>query len=181
MNYILLISASVGGSRDRRSRCISGEPLPCWRLAPRPSSKRPRKRRRVIKKNKLLEVKEKFIHMKAEMEKQANARTMPRYSRPSRNSSNAEMQLSQQQQELQTQEKRDRRPCGANLDSQTPRTGREEETGARETPQVGSRASGAPLGYLGRRGLRSVSSSRSRRRPKRRLPRISTTSWTMPR
>ena len=29
----------------------------------------------VIKKNKLLEVKEKFIHMKAEMEKQANART----------------------------------------------------------------------------------------------------------
>ena len=70
----------------------------------------------VIKKNKLLEVKEKFIHMKAEMEKQANARNAKIQSAESK-LKQREMQLSQQQQELQ-RKKSETEAVRANLDSQ---------------------------------------------------------------
>lgn len=70
----------------------------------------------VIKKNKLLEVKEKFIHMKAEMEKQANARNAKIQSAESK-LKQREMQLSQQQQELQ-RKKSETEAVRANLDNQ---------------------------------------------------------------
>ena len=70
----------------------------------------------VIKKNKLLEVKEKFIHMKAEMEKQANARNAKIQSAESK-LKQREMQLSQQQQELQ-RKKSETEAVHANLDNQ---------------------------------------------------------------
>ena len=54
----------------------------------------------VIKKNKLLEVKEKFLHLKADMEKQANARNAKLQSAEAK-AKQRELQLNQQQQELQ--------------------------------------------------------------------------------
>ena len=70
----------------------------------------------VIKKNKLLEVKEKFIHMKAEMEKQANARNAKIQSAEAK-LKQREMQLSQQQQDLQ-KKKSETDAIRANLDTQ---------------------------------------------------------------
>ncbi len=70
----------------------------------------------VIKKNKLLEVKEKFIHMKAEMEKQANARNSKLQSAEAK-LKQREMQIAQQQQELQ-RKKNEADAVRANLDSQ---------------------------------------------------------------
>ncbi len=70
----------------------------------------------VIKKNKLLEVKEKFIHMKAEMEKQANARNSKLQSAEAK-LKQREMQIAQQQQELQ-HKKNEADAVRANLDSQ---------------------------------------------------------------
>ena len=54
----------------------------------------------VIKKNKMLEVKEKFLHLKADMEKQANARNAKLQSAEAK-AKQRELQLNQQQQELQ--------------------------------------------------------------------------------
>ena len=73
MNYILLIFSVIGGL------VIGGLVVFLvnrYLLATRSKTilEEAEKEAEVIKKNKLLEVKEKFIHMKAEMEKQANAR-----------------------------------------------------------------------------------------------------------
>ncbi len=70
----------------------------------------------VIKKNKLLEVKEQFIHMKAELEKQANARNSKLQSSEAK-LKQREMQLSQQQQELQ-RKKNETDAVRVNLDTQ---------------------------------------------------------------
>ena len=70
----------------------------------------------VIKKNKLLEVKEKFLHLKADMEKQANARNAKLQSAEAK-AKQRELQLNQQQQELQ-RKKAESDAIRANLDTQ---------------------------------------------------------------
>ena len=70
----------------------------------------------VIKKNKLLEVKEKFLHLKADMEKQANARNAKLQSAEAK-AKQRELQLNQQQQELQ-RKKTESDAVRANLDAQ---------------------------------------------------------------
>ena len=70
----------------------------------------------VIKKNKLLEVKEKFLHLKADMEKQANARNAKLQSAEAK-AKQRELQLNQQQQELQ-RKKAESDAMRANLDTQ---------------------------------------------------------------
>ena len=115
MNYILLISAIVGGL------VVGGLVVFLvnrYLLAARSKTilEEAEKEAEVIKKNKLLEVKEKFIHMKAEMEKQANARNSKLQSAEAK-LKQREMQLSQQQQELQ-RKKSETDAVRANLDSQ---------------------------------------------------------------
>ena len=115
MNYILLISAIVGGL------VVGGLVVFLvnrYLLAARSKTilEEAEKEAEVIKKNKLLEVKEKFIHMKAEMEKQANARNSKLQSAEAK-LKQREMQLSQQQQELQ-RKKSETEAVRANLDSQ---------------------------------------------------------------
>lgn len=70
----------------------------------------------VIKKNKLLEVKEKFLHLKADMEKQANTRNVKLQSAEAK-AKQRELQLNQQQQELQ-RKKAESDAIRANLDTQ---------------------------------------------------------------
>ena len=70
----------------------------------------------VIKKNKLLEVKEKFLHLKADMEKQANTRNAKLQSAEAK-AKQRELQLNQQQQELQ-RKKAESDAIRANLDTQ---------------------------------------------------------------
>ena len=70
----------------------------------------------VIKKNKLLEVKEKFLHLKADMEKQANTRNAKLQSAEAK-ARQRELQLNQQQQELQ-RKKAESDAIRANLDTQ---------------------------------------------------------------
>lgn len=70
----------------------------------------------VIKKNKLLEVKEKFLHLKADMEKQANARNAKIQSAEAK-IKQREMQINQQQQEVQ-RKKNEMDAVRANLDAQ---------------------------------------------------------------
>ena len=99
MNYILLIFSVIGGL------VIGGLVVFLvnrYLLATRSKTilEEAEKEAEVIKKNKLLEVKEKFIHMKAEMEKQANARNAKIQSAEAK-LKQREMQLSQQQQDLQ--------------------------------------------------------------------------------
>ena len=115
MNYILLISAIVGGL------VVGGLVVFLvnrYLLAARSKTilEEAEKEAEVIKKNKLLEVKEKFIHMKAEMEKQANARNSKLQSAEAK-LKQREMQLSQQQQELQ-RKKRETEAVRAQLDSE---------------------------------------------------------------
>ena len=70
----------------------------------------------VIKKNKMLEVKEKFLHLKADMEKQANARNAKLQSAEAK-AKQRELQLNQQQQELQ-RKKAEADAIRSNLDAQ---------------------------------------------------------------
>ena len=70
----------------------------------------------VIKKNKMLEVKEKFLHLKADMEKQANARNAKLQSAEAK-AKQRELQLNQQQQELQ-RKKAEADAIRSNLDVQ---------------------------------------------------------------
>ena len=70
----------------------------------------------VIKKNKLLEVKEKFLHLKADMEKQANTRNAKLQSAEAK-AKQRELQLNQQQQELQ-RKKAESDAIRANLDTE---------------------------------------------------------------
>ncbi|MCH5327525.1 MAG: ribonuclease Y [Coprobacter sp.] len=70
----------------------------------------------VIKKNKMLEVKEKFLHLKADMEKQANARNAKLQSAEAK-ARQKELQLNQQQQELQ-RKKSEADAIRSNLDAQ---------------------------------------------------------------
>ena len=70
----------------------------------------------VIKKNKLLEVKEKFLHLKTEMEKQANARNAKIQSAEAKQKQR-ELQLNQQQQDLQ-RKKTEIEAVRTNLDAQ---------------------------------------------------------------
>lgn len=71
----------------------------------------------VIKKNKMLEVKEKFLHLKADMEKQANARNAKLQSAEAK-AKQRELQLNQQQQELQ-RKKAEADAIRSNLDGPT--------------------------------------------------------------
>ena len=70
----------------------------------------------VIKKNKLLEVKEKFLHLKADLEKQANARNAKIQMVESK-IKQRELQLSQQQQDL-VRKKSEVDAMRTNMDSQ---------------------------------------------------------------
>lgn len=70
----------------------------------------------VIRKNKLLEVKEKFLHLKSEMEKQATARNAKLQQAEAR-LKQRETQLNQQQQEI-LRKKSETEAARANLDSQ---------------------------------------------------------------
>jgi len=115
MNYILLIFSVIGGL------VIGGLVVFLvnrYLLATRSKTilEEAEKEAEVIKKNKLLEVKEKFIHMKAEMEKQANARNAKIQSAEAK-LKQREMQLSQQQQDLQ-KKKSETDAIRANLDTQ---------------------------------------------------------------
>ena len=115
MNYILLIFSVIGGL------VIGGLAVFLvnrYLLATRSKTilEEAEKEAEVIKKNKLLEVKEKFIHMKAEMEKQANARNAKIQSAEAK-LKQREMQLSQQQQDLQ-KKKSETDAIRANLDTQ---------------------------------------------------------------
>ena len=75
-----------------------------------------KKEAEVIKKNKLLEVKEKFLHLKADMEKQANARNAKIQSAEAK-IKQRELQLNQLQQDLQ-RKKTETDAIRSNLDSQ---------------------------------------------------------------
>ena len=115
MNYILLIFSVIGGL------VIGGLVVFLvnrYLLATRSKTilEEAEKEAEVIKKNKLLEVKEKFIHRKAEMEKQANARNAKIQSAEAK-LKQREMQLSQQQQDLQ-KKKSETDAIRANLDTQ---------------------------------------------------------------
>ena len=70
----------------------------------------------VIKTNKMLEVKETFLHLKADMEKQANARNAKLQSAEAK-AKQRELQLNQQQQELQ-RKKAEADAIRSNLDAQ---------------------------------------------------------------
>ena len=75
-----------------------------------------RRESEVIKKNKLLEVKEKFLHMKSDLEKQVNARTSKLQSQEAKNKQR-EMLLNQQQNEQQ-KKKSELDAVRENLDAQ---------------------------------------------------------------
>ena len=112
-----------------------------------------KKEAEVIKKNKLLEVKEKFLHLKADMEKQANARNAKIQSAEAK-IKQRELQLNQLQQDLQ-RKKTETDAIRTNLDSQLDLVDKK-KTGTGTIAQTGGGKTGTYLRFIRRGGQRKI-------------------------